>query len=245
MHRQPRETPIARGQCERADPKLAVGRVAPLAGQELSADTSYYSVTNLEACEQYGVDAYIPDPKFRQRDVRFAAAARHRRSVDKHKQRYRSKRRWFGPRDFSPEPRGGLLCPAGKRLYRNGSAMVDAKGYRVSSYRSLARDCNGCALRQKCLRHPHPGATRQVCLFHGRLPGSLTEAMKAKIDTPLGRARYGQRLGIVEPVFANLRARKRLDRFTLRGRTKVTLQWRLYCLVHNLEKLAKYGGSCN
>jgi transposase len=220
----------------------AVGRPDPWAGQELSADTSYYSRTNLEACEHYGVDAYIPDPKFRKRDVRFAAAARHRRSVDKHKARYRSKRRWFGPRDFQPEPRGGLRCPAGNRLYRNGTGMINAQGYRVSSFRSLAKDCNACAVRVKCLRNPHPGATRQVRLFHGRLPGSLTEAMKAKIDTPTGRARYSQRLGIVEPVFANIRARKRMDRFTLRGRTKVNLQWRLYCLVHNLEKLARYGG---
>jgi hypothetical protein len=224
----------------------AVGHTPSLAGRQLSADTSYYSLTNLEACEQYGVDAYIPDPKFHQRDVRFAAAGRHLRSMDKRKHRYRSKRRWFGPQDFrAQDARGGSLCPAGKRLYRNGANLVTANGYRVSSYRSLARDCDSCHLRLKCLRHPHPGATRQVRLFHGRLPGSLTEAMKAKIDTPLGRARYGQRLGIVEPVFANIRARKRLDRFTLRGRQKVTLQWRLYCLVHNLEKLAKYGTSWN
>jgi hypothetical protein len=59
--------------------------------------------------------------------------------------------------------------------------------------------------------------------------------------------RYGQRLGIIEPVFGNLRAQKRMDRFTRRagGRAKVTGQWRLYCLVHNLEKLAKYGTSWN
>jgi hypothetical protein len=224
----------------------AVGHAPSLAGRELSADTSYYSRTNLQTCEQYGVDAYIPDPKFRKRDVRLADAARHRRSVDKHHQRYRSKRRWFGPRDFPPDTaRGGLICPAGKRLYRNGTAMIDANGYRVSSFRSLARDCDDCALRTKCLRNPHPGATRQVRLFHGREPGSLTEAMKAKIDTPQGRARYGQRLGIVEPVFANIRARKRMDRFTLRGRAKVTVQWQLYCLVHNLEKLAKYATCWN
>jgi hypothetical protein len=82
-------------------------------------------------------------------------------------------------------------------------------------------------------------------LFHGRVPGSLTEAMKATIDTPQGRARYGQRLEIVEPVFANIRARKRMDRFTLRGRAKVTVQWQLHCLVHNLEKLAKYAACRN
>ena len=45
----------------------------------------------------------------------------------------------------------------------------------------------------------------------------------------------------VEPVFGNLRNNKRLHRFTLRGRTKVDGQWKLYCLVHNIEKLQKSG----
>ena len=166
----------------------AVGRRAPLHGRVFSADTSYYSVTNLEACEEFGVDAYIPDRHFRQRDVRFATATRHRRSVDKRKQRYRSKRRWFGPQDFQrDDATGRLICPAGKKLYRNGSGIVTANGYRASSYRSLARDCDSCAVRANCLRKLAPGATRQVRLFHGREPGSLTEAMKAKIDTPEGR----------------------------------------------------------
>ena len=39
-------------------------------------------------------------------------------------------------------------------------------------------------------------------------------------------------------MFANVRANKRLDRFTLRGRTKVNGQWLLFCLGHNIEKLA-------
>jgi hypothetical protein len=43
----------------------------------------------------------------------------------------------------------------------------------------------------------------------------------------------------VEPVFANLR--QRLDRFTLRGQTTVDTQWKLFCLVHNIEKLAHAG----
>ena len=33
-----------------------------------------------------------------------------------------------------------------------------------------------------------------------------------------------------------------LDRFTLRGRSKVDGQWKLYCTVHNIGKLARYGG---
>ena len=45
-------------------------------------------------------------------------------------------------------------------------------------------------------------------------------------------------MGTVEPVFANLRQNKQLNRFTLRGRCKVSTQWHLYCMVHNIEKIA-------
>jgi len=45
----------------------------------------------------------------------------------------------------------------------------------------------------------------------------------------------------VEPVFGNLRHNKGLDRFTLRGRAKVDTQWKLFCLVHNIEKLTHHG----
>ena len=51
----------------------------------------------------------------------------------------------------------------------------------------------------------------------------------------------GARFATVEPVFGNLRHNKRLNRFTLRGRTKVDGQWKLYCMVHNIEKLGHQG----
>jgi len=70
---------------------------------------------------------------------------------------------------------------------------------------------------------------------------NATEAMRKYIDSPEGRAIYSGRIGTVEPVFANIRHNKRLNRFTLRGRQKVDVQWKLYCLVHNIEKLANYG----
>ncbi|MDO9316155.1 MAG: transposase [Burkholderiaceae bacterium] len=41
--------------------------------------------------------------------------------------------------------------------------------------------------------------------------------------------------------FGNLRHNKRLNRFTLRGKDKVGTQWRLFCLVHNIEKVANSG----
>ena len=69
----------------------------------------------------------------------------------------------------------------------------------------------------------------------------MTSAMREKIDTPRGRELYSQRLGIVEPVFGNIGNALGLDRFTLRGRTKVNVQWKIFALVHNLFKIQRVG----
>ncbi len=52
----------------------SAGWEEPLKNMIISADTGYYSVKNLEACKELGVDAFVPDPQFRKRDVRFADA---------------------------------------------------------------------------------------------------------------------------------------------------------------------------
>ncbi|MBW2118811.1 MAG: transposase [Deltaproteobacteria bacterium] len=41
----------------------------------------------------------------------------------------------------------------------------------------------------------------------------------------------------------NIRTCKGMDRFTLPGRIKVNIQWMLYCLVHNIEKISNFGKS--
>ena len=105
------------------------------------------------------------------------------------------------------------------------------KAYVGEHFRGAKRDCVPCALRTQCLRTPdtrHPRETH-------------TMRMKMRIDSALGRDQYGRRFATVEPVFANLRHNMRLDRFTLRGRTKVDGQWKLFCYVHNMEKLVNAG----
>jgi transposase len=47
-------------------------------GKILSADSNYHSEANLTTCVQAKLDAYIPDPHFRQRDPRFATQDRHK-----------------------------------------------------------------------------------------------------------------------------------------------------------------------
>ena len=219
----------------------AAGWEDPLKDRTISADTGYYSVKNLQGCKDLGVDAYVPDPKFRKRDVRFEDTGRHRRPVDKHKERYTSKKRFFSVEDFKLDDRTGkLICPAGHGLYVRNRNFVTADGYRAIAYQAPKTACRDCELRSKCLRNPDT-VSRQVHVFYGKRPGSITDEMKRKIDTPEGRRTYSKRLGIVEPVFGNIRTCKKMDRFTLRGRIKVNIQWLLYCLVHNIEKIVNYG----
>jgi hypothetical protein len=76
-----------------------------------------------------------------------------------------------------------------------------------------------------------------VAIEHLQLP--VSHHMKCPGNR--GNSSYGQRFATVEPVFANIRYNKRLNRFTLRGQRKVDTQWKLFCLVHNIEKLAHNG----
>jgi transposase len=221
----------------------AAGWEEPLKNRTISADTGYYSVKNLEACKESEVDAYVPDPQFRKRDIRFEDAGRHRRSVDKRHERYRFKKRWFSVEDFGMDDRTGkLVCPAGHALYVRNRNFITADGHKAIAYQAPKTACRDCQLRSRCLRKPDT-VSRQVHVFYGKRPGSITDEMKHKIDTPEGRRTYSKRLGIVEPVFGNIRACKRMDKFTLRGKIKVNIQWMLYCLVHNIEKIINYGKS--
>ena len=216
-----------------------------LKGKIVTADTSYFSRENLIACKDEEVDGYIPDQHFRKRDIRFQDAKRHRRSVDKNHMKYEPKKKeFFTIEDFHfDDETGKLICPAGNHLYKmTKSNLATKNGYLYTTYKAPKRFCTNCNLRSKCLRN-ESSTSKWIRVYHGSVPGSITEEMKNKIDTPEGRKTYSKRMGIVEPVFGNIRTQKGMDKFTLSGRSKVQIQWMLYCIVHNVEKIAHFGKS--
>jgi transposase len=206
----------------------------------LVADAGYHSEENVRMLIEGEIDAYVPDRKFRKRDPAFATVARHKKPTDRKKTRRGPKH--FQVSDFTYDAaQGKLICPAGKELYIKNRNFVEIKGYRGIAYIAKKTDCRICALRAKCLRKPHTVA-RQVTIFTGERYGSksYTQRMIERIDTPQGRFLYSRRLGVVEPVFANVCHALGLDWFSLRGRTKVDIQWKLYSVVHNLRKVFRY-----
>ena len=208
----------------------------------ITADTGFHSEKNLQRLLEAGIEAYIPDNHFRQRDPDFLTAELHKKPID----RYHTvkKNKYFLPSDFRyDETKGRLICPAGKELYLKNSNFSTAKGLRGISYMGRKTDCRSCEIRKKCLRNEHTAA-RQVTIFTRRtseVKETFTSRMIKAFDSAKGRFYYSRRMGTVEPVFANLRNNLGLDRFSLRGRRKVDTQWKLFCMVHNLGKIFRYG----
>jgi hypothetical protein len=64
---------------------------------------------------------------------------------------------------------------------------------------------------------------------------TLSQKMRENIDKPKYKKLYSRRMQIIEPCFSDIEYRKGMDRFTLRGKKKVDIQWKLYCVVHNRE----------
>lgn len=211
-----------------------------------TADAGYHSERNLKALAQENINALIADNGMRRRDERFKDQGKHKAKPDPLYDKAHPKKatRRYRPQDFTLDPETGICtCPAGKQLYRNGTNCIH-NGHLATKYSGTLRDCLPCEQRNKCLRTPEKTQVRQVAFFRGKANAteeSHTDRMKKAIDSEEGKARYGRRFATVEPVFGNLRHNKRLDRFTLRGQKKVDTQWKLYCLVHNIEKLAHHG----
>ncbi len=210
----------------------------------ITADAGYHSEANLAALEAMNINALIADNLMRQRDERFADQAKHQAKPDPlHDKGATPKDGLFRPIDFTYDADAGTcICPAGKMLHSCGTNCT-VNGRRHRKFQGSLSTCAGCALRAQCLRHPEKTPTRQVAFFAKHQPSPLphTQRMKEKIDSLEGKRLYGDRFATVEPVFGNLRHNKRLDRFTLRGQQKVDGQWKLYCMVQNIEKLANSG----
>ncbi|HQT71285.1 MAG TPA: IS1182 family transposase [Thiobacillus sp.] len=214
----------------------------------ITADAGYHSESNLKQLADLNIDALIADNGMRQRDPRFKDQAKHKQAPHPlHDKSLNKKAKQptavYRPADFHYDPETQTcVCPAGKTLYGNGKNCIH-NGYTAVKFQGAQQDCVPCEQRGKCLRTPAKTKTRQVSFFQGKADGSesFTDKMKARIDSPEGQAKYGRRFATVEPVFGNIRHNKQLDRFTLRGQKKVDAQWKLYCMVHNIEKLAHHG----
>jgi transposase len=66
---------------------------------------------------------------------------------------------------------------------------------------------------------------------------TVKEKMQEKLRSAPGKALYAARKKIVEPVFGQIKSARGIGGFLLRGLEKVSAEWQLICLTHNLLKI--------
>jgi hypothetical protein len=113
----------------------------------------------------------------------------------------------------------------GKRVSSNG---YEAK---VSYYQ--AQRCEQCPLRGMC----HQSKGNRKIEVNYRL-NELKSKVRELLTSEQGKAHRSKRPVEVEAVFGQLKSNNKFNRFTMRGMEKVTLEFMLMAMGHNLRKMA-------
>jgi transposase len=206
--------------------------------QRVSFDGGFAAGQNLQALAEAGVSVYAPvaprntgnpalraDPTQPVPQAAWSALPRHGQQLDRTAFVYQK------DLDQYRCPMGRALCPA-KTLQRQ---TADGASVRLTEYRS--QDCTGCPLAAGCLGK---GATVRTVTRDQYEP--LREAVHARMQTEQGRQVYARRAPLAEGVFAGIKQRLGIRRFSRRGRTKVAADWFWICTAYNLGKLLRCTG---
>jgi transposase len=184
---------------------------------EVVADAGYGSEQNYELMEAKGIDAYVKYNYFHL------------------EQKRKVKNNPFSVANlFYNDKEDFFVCPSGQRLLNTGTGKrTSTNGYEsVVTYYQGAR-CQGCPFRGQC--HSAKG-NRKIEVNH-RL-NQLKKQAKERLESELGLAHRSKRPIEVEAVFAQMKSNNKFTRFTLRGLQKVTIEFGLMAVAHNLRKMA-------
>lgn len=180
---------------------------------EVLADSGFSSYENLEYLEAKDIEGYIPDQKMESI----------RKGTYKHPEFHKSRFRYDEAADI-------YTCPMGKTLAYKGlmkrECQPDIRIYKCNA-------CPGCARKQECTKAEY----RAISLDPREY---LMQKMRAKLDTKDGKAKYGKRKYIVEPVFGDMKHNRNMRGLLLRGKLKAKGEFLIMCIAHNLRKIARH-----
>lgn len=109
--------------------------------------------------------------------------------------------------------------------------LIEAGFSMMRSRRGI--DCAGCERRLKCTKAESRSISQDPREF-------LMERMRTRLGTEEGKAKYGKRKYIVEPVFGDMKQNRNMRGLWLRGKREAKREFLIMCIAHNLKKIAKY-----
>lgn len=180
------------------------------------ADAGYGSVENYRDLEARGSTAYVKYNSFDQ------------------EQRRRRKDSALHHADFVYDAPGDhYTCPAGKTLaYHHSQKRRMKDGEVTQTHIYEAENCTGCARRLRCC----PQKEKRRLYINERVERYRREACE-RLNSAPGKVYRSRRMIEAESVFGQIKHNRAFRRFRLRSMEKVTIEFGLLALAHNLAKL--------
>jgi len=135
------------------------------------------------------------------------------------------------------------LVPMLEQVQENMERMPDAASADAGYFSEAAVSNEGLKKVELYVppdRQPHGSTTLPAAdkpQKSSRPKSECAERMREKLKSAVGHALYKMRKAIVEPVFGQIKEGRGFRRFLLRGLEKVSAEWTLIALTHNLLKL--------
>jgi len=185
--------------------------------EELLADATYITASNLAICDQMGVTLYGPwqESDYSKKKKTPAEGAR----IPK------EQFQWLEELQMYRCPQGHLLKWIGKEKRRQADGQVNV----MHSYRCSPEHCRVCPRREDCTTNPDRGRSVKRSEHE-----KLVEAHRRRMASEKARSLYKLRRQTVELGFADLKEHRMLRRFSGRGRRHARTEVGLAILVHNL-----------
>jgi hypothetical protein len=123
---------------------------------------------------------------------------------------------------------------------RPAALLADSGYWSIDNLTGIPNAPNAPDLYIPPARHARQGKPRKDGKPSASRSDGLRAAMKAKLASEAGKARYAKRRETVEPVFGQLKEQQGARRFLRRGMAACEAEWKLLCGTHNLLKLWRY-----
>ena len=186
--------------------------------KEVVADAGYGSEQNYEMMNTKGIEAYV---KYNYFHV---------------EQKKKDKNNPFLVNNlFYNQEEDYYVCPMGQHLTNIGQGTrTSVAGYESKVTYYQAQRCQGCPLRGLC----HKSQGNRTIEVNRRLNDHRQKAREL-LTSEKGIQHRSNRPIEPEAVFGQLKFNNKFNRFTLRGLSKVSLEFGLMAIGHNLRKVAK------
>jgi Transposase DDE domain len=177
---------------------------------QVLADEGYYSSATLKACEDDGIEAYVPP------------SDGNRRLENEGR---------FSLKSFSYDAvADAYTCPAGELLQAMDGRRQSPNGRLEIRYASSKKICGTCELKTRCLSPK--AVTRVISRWEHE---DVLDRHRTRMESAGELMR--RRSGIVEHPFGTLKCRAGYRHFLVRGFNKVRGEWSLMALCYNFTRV--------